>query len=197
MRKEKLEELKSYIEELRTIKRVEVKKYSIPFITIIRQKLFLNNGKVIIREKILKGKKDGSAAIVLPITNKNNTVLIVQPRVFTKKTVGVELPAGYIERGEKNNVSALRELKEETGYVSNDIIEIGEHYQDPGCSSALNHSFIAFNCERVGEQSLDKDEYIRFFECTYDEALELLDMEYINDANSIITLEKSKKYIRR
>ena len=45
-------------------------------------------------------------------------------------------------------------------------------------------------------QNLDKDEYIKYFECTYDEALELVDMEYINDAGSILLLEKSKVYMK-
>ena len=63
--------------------------------------------------------------------------------------------------------------------------------------SAKNHSVLALDAEKVSVQQLDDSEYIRYLECTYEEALELIDMGYINDANSIITLEKSKKLIRR
>lgn len=56
---------------------------------------------------------------------------------------------------------------------------------------------LALDAEKVSVQQLDDSEYIRYLECTYEEALELIDMGYINDANSIITLEKSKKLIRR
>ena len=62
---------------------------------------------------------------------------------------------------------------------------------------AKNHSVLALDAEKVSVQQLDDSEYIRYLECTYEEALELIDMGYINDANSIITLEKSKKLIRR
>ena len=42
-----------------------------------------------------------------------------------------------------------------------------------------------------------QNEYVKYFECTYDEALELMDMGYINSANSMLTLEKSKQCIKR
>lgn len=66
-----------------------------------------------------------------------------------------------------------------------------------GCSSAYNNSFIALDCEKKSEQHLDSEEYIRYFDCTYDEALELIDMGYIEGCNAIITLGRAKKYIKR
>ena len=66
-----------------------------------------------------------------------------------------------------------------------------------GCSSAYNNSFIVLDCEKKSEQHLDSEEYIRYFDCTYDEALELIDMGYIEGCNAIITLGRAKKYIKR
>ena len=111
MRKEKLKELKEYMKELSTIKKIkEPEEYSYDekgnpikpknFINIEKYNCILRNGMMIPREKIVKNGKTGSAAIILPITEENNTLLVVQPRVFTKETVCVELPAGYIEDGE-------------------------------------------------------------------------------------------------
>ena len=96
MRKEKLIELESYIEELRTVKLEEIDSTGKGFLSIKRYSCLLNNGKKIIREKIIKNNKDGSAAIILPITKEGNVLLVVQPRVFKPTTVGVEVPAGYI-----------------------------------------------------------------------------------------------------
>jgi ADP-ribose pyrophosphatase len=197
MRKSKLEELKSYIEELKTIKVLQSKKIYEGFLSINQIECLLNNNKTIKREEILKNGKSGSAAIVLPLIGKTDTLLVVQPRVLTSNTIGIELPAGYIEQGEDPEIAAIRELKEETGFIPKKIEKIASYYQDQGCSRALNHSFIGYDCKTVGAQSLDKDEYIRFFQCRYEEALELIDMGYINDANSILTLEKSKVYIKR
>lgn len=101
IRKEKLEELNSYIEKFKTSKVLEereIEKEEKSFLTIIKRKCLLNNGEVIDREQILKGKKYGSASIVLPVTKEGNILLVVQPRVFTDKTVCVEFPAGYIEK---------------------------------------------------------------------------------------------------
>ena len=195
MRKEKLDELKSYMEEFKTL-RVE-RLDGTGFITVERKLYTLNSGKSIIRENILKNRKDGSAAIILPLTKEYGTILVVEPRVLTKSGVGISLPAGYIEDGEEPVDAALRELKEETGYVPNRIEEICSYYQDEGCSKALNHSFIAYDVEKKYDQNLDKDEFIKYFECTYEEALELMDMGYINSANSMLTLEKSKQYVKR
>lgn len=196
MRKEKLEELKQYIEELKVIK---VQELSMPskFLSIKRYECILNNGSVIPREKILKNGRDGSASVILPLTKEGNTLLVVQPRPFTNLSVGIELPAGYIEDGEDPMVAAQRELEEETGYVPERLEFLTNYYQDQGCMGALNHSYIAYNCTHKLEQHLDKDEFIRYFECHYDEALELLDLGYIKDAGSQITLEKSYRKLKQ
>jgi len=192
MRKEKLEELKYYLESLKTVE--FIKSNNSP--SFIKSEVYdckLNSGEIITREKLLKGSRNGSAVIVLPITSDNEVILVVEPRVFTKKTVGVGLPAGYIEKGELAIDSAKRELKEETGYEAKEIISLGGFYQDMGCSSAYNECFLATNCVKTGNQKLDESEFVKYFKCYFQEALELIDLGYIEGANSIITLEKVKK----
>jgi hypothetical protein len=84
MRKEKLEELKTIIEELKTIK---VMKRSVPerkkFLQSDTYSFKLNNGIVIPREKLLKGNKDGSASIIMPVLDNNEVLTVIEPRVFT------------------------------------------------------------------------------------------------------------------
>ena len=197
MRKEKLEELKRYVEELKTIERIERFDNNKPFLKVKSYNYKLNNGIVLPREQIIKGKGDGSAAIVMPITKDNEVLTVVEPRTPTKLGVAVGFPAGYIEPGENPIISASRELREETGFTTDkELIKLDSFYQDEGCSSAYNYSFLALDCEKTNEQELDKDEIVRYMLFSYEEFFELEEMGYICSSNVKLTLEKSKKYMK-
>lgn len=193
MDKEKLKNIKSYLEELKTTKMKQTSPSN--FISIESYSCTLKNNKTITREKILKGNNDGSAAIILPITEDKKIILAIEPRVFTKETVDIGLPAGYIESFENPIDAAKRELLEETGYESDDFIYLGSYYQDQGCSSAYNYYYIARSCKKVRSQKLDKDEFIKYILVTSDELQELFNEGYIKGLNSAYVIEKSKKYI--
>ena len=180
MEKQKLDELNKILEEFKT-KRIYPAKPS--FINTKAYYFSLNNGRMQKREQIFKGGKDGSAAIIIPYIG-DNILLVIEPRVFTQRGVGVGFPAGYIEDYESPEEAALRELREETGLVPESIEEIDSFYQDEGCSSALNHIFIAHNCKRIYDQNLDKDEILVYREYTEQEVYELEDMGYIMGCNS-------------
>ena len=197
IRKEKLEELKEIINELKTI---EVMKREIEqknkFLQSEAYYFKLNNGIIIPREKLVKGGKDGSAAIIMPVLPNNEVLTVIEPRVFTDMTVGIGFPAGYIENGEDASIGALRELREETGFVPKEMLEIDSFYQDEGCSAALNHIYLALDCEKKYNQELDKDEIVKYMMFNYEELFELERLGYISGANSKLALEKSKVYMK-
>ncbi len=195
MRKEKLLELKKYIDEFRVVDKVKEEETS--FIRSVPYTFKLNNGLFIKREKLLKNNSDGSAVIIMPVTHNNEILTVIEPRVFTKHTVAVSFPAGYIEKDEDIYHAALRELKEETGYVPSKLELLDSFYQDEGCSKAFNHSFIAFDSICKYPQKLDADEVVRYMTFNLKELEELEQMGYINGANSKLTLAKGKKYLRR
>jgi ADP-ribose pyrophosphatase len=189
----KLEILK---EELKVVNIEEINSNN-SFLDIKTYQVTLNNGHSFKREKLLKGTHDGSAVVVVPITIDNKSIVIVQPRVLTSTGIGIEVPAGYIDKCETESDAALRELREETGYVPDELIKLKSYYQDQGISSAYNTCFLALGCKREYEQDLDKDEYIKYLECNFDDLVYLVDEGIINDANSIIAINESKKYLRK
>ena len=195
MRAEKIEELRSYIEELKT-KKLELLDKNSKFLKVERYNCDLNNGQTIIREKLLKGNGNGTAVNILPITIGNTVILTVQPRVFTESTIGIDFPAGYVEPGEEYEKAALRELQEETGYFSKDLREVVKYYQDDGVSAAFNKGYVALDCVKISGQNLDPGEFIRYFECNIDELFELYEKGYIQGGGSQLLIEKSKEYLK-
>lgn len=167
------------------------------FLKAENYRVILKSGEVFTREKLVKGNKDGSASVVVPITKENKSLVIVQPRVFKREPLSIEVPAGYLDHEETHLDAAIRELKEETGYEAEKIIELKGYYQDQGISGAYNKCFLALGCEKKYEQKLDRDEYIKFLECKFSDLVYLLDNGYIDDANSIIAINEAKKYLKK
>ena len=73
----------------------------------------------------------------------------------------LELPAGIIEPGEEPLVGASRELREETGFVSNDIAPLWKIRPEPARHSQWAHFAIAQKARRAATQDLDATEDIR------------------------------------
>lgn len=191
-----IKELKKYFNQFKTIniEKIEDEK---DFLTIEKYNCTLSNGKIIRREKLLKNGHDGSASIIFPVTEDGMVILAIEPRVFTDKTVDMGLPAGYIENGENPDFAAKRELLEETGYTTDEIYEIGSFYQDQGCSSALNHYYIAYNCKKVTNQNLDEGEFIKFVLVDIDELTNLLKNGYIKGLNSAYLITASLNILNK
>ena len=136
-------------------------------------------------EQILKANRDGNAVVIIPITKNNNYILIAESRPNTKEEISISFPAGMVDPNEDFKETALRELLEETGYKTNNLIELEWHYQDNGCSKAIIKTFIAYNCKKVQKQKLDPGEKITTIEVSK-EQLEELSTTYFKDANTKI-----------
>src|SRR5690606_4980625 len=72
----------------------------------------------------------GAVAIV-PITEEGEVILVKQYRKAVEKEL-LEIPAGKLEIGEEPRETAIRELKEETGFSSAKIEYITEFYTSAG-----------------------------------------------------------------
>ena len=122
--------------------------YSGDFINLIKEVYSLPNNKTITREKIVKnGGKD--SVIIVATDSNGNYILTFQTRINDK--IIAEFPSGYIENGEDVIEAAKRELKEETGYVSDNVTIIDNSYYSVGIDNSIcyvvriKNSIKAFN----------------------------------------------------
>ena len=108
--------------------------YSGDFINLIREVYSLPNNRTITREKIVKnGGKD--SVIIVATDSNGNYILTFQTRINDK--IIAEFPSGYIENGEDVIEAAKRELKEETGYVSDIVTLLDEFYYSVGIDNSI------------------------------------------------------------
>ncbi len=190
-----LKELDKLRNELSVVNIKETSNHECNFLSIKNYQVILKNGAIFNREKLVKRGSSGNAVIIVPITEDSKSFVIVEPRVFTSSGTCVEVPAGYIDDGETEIEAAKRELKEELGCTAKELIPLKSFYQDQGISGAYNTCFLALGCKETHEQSLDKDEYIKYKKCSLNDLYYLVDTGVISDAGGIIAIGEAKKYL--
>ena len=95
-------------------------------------------------------------ANVVPITSDGNVVLIRLHR-FGIDAPSLEIPGGLIDPGELPIDAARRELREESGYDSDDVTPLGVVHANPALQPTRLHMFVAKNCRPVpGGQALEE-----------------------------------------
>lgn len=124
----------------------------------------------------------GGVAIV-PLTDEGEIVLVRQYRKALEDFL-LEVPAGKLEYGEDPLECAIRELKEETGYTSENIELLCETYPSPGFSKEKIYIYLARNL-REGEAQLDEGEYLEVEKLNIDKVLTMVKTNQLTDGKTI------------
>lgn len=162
------------------------------FIKVFKEDYKLPDGRVITKESISKNNNK-DAAIILTRTLDNKYLVVFQNRV--NNIVSAEFPSGYIEDDEEPIKGALREVKEETGFISDKAVILDKFIPNIGTESAFTYVILVLDAEKKEKQDLDDDEYINYELFTFDELKYLLDNGYIQSSGNKLAFYHLKEYL--
>ncbi len=113
------------------------------------------------------------AVCVVPVTDDGYVILERQYR-YAVGQVLVEIPAGKLDyAGEDFREAALRELREETGAVPRELIDMGDYFGSPAIMGEQIRMFLAKGLS-FGETDLDEDEFLEVYRLPLSEAVEMV-----------------------
>ncbi len=139
-------------------------------------------------------RHSGSAAVV-PLLDDKTVIMELQYRYAVRDYL-FEIPAGTMAPGESALACAKRELQEETGYMADEFIELGNVHILPAYSDEKIHVYLARGLT-PSEQNLDRDEIIKVVTHPLDQALEMINAGRITDALTVLSLQRAWFYLKQ
>jgi ADP-ribose pyrophosphatase len=126
------------------------------------------------------------SAVIVPVFDDGTVALVRQYRHPTVRYL-LEVPAGTLAHGERPEIGAARELKEELGVVAARLEQLSEFFVSPGFCEEKMWVYLATELTE-GEQALEDDENLEVERLPIAEALEMITSGEIQDAKTIIGL---------
>lgn len=124
---------------------------------------------------------------ITALDSENRVLVVNQYRHGIEKTC-LELPCGVVEKGEKPEETARRELLEETGCSAESLELLGSLNPNSATHDNEVHCFLARNVKVTAEPSPDHTEDITFEFIPYQAVLKMIDTGEFNQAQHIASL---------
>ena len=155
-----------------------------------RDIVILPNGENGIREWI----KHPNAVCCIPILPNGKIALIKQYRYSVKKVM-IELPAGKLDKKERPEECAIRELEEEIGYKANKLTFLTNIHPAIGFANEKMWLFFAEDLEKTN-QKLDSDEFLELIPTKLEDAIKMVWNGAITDVKTIIGIIWADKVLK-
>lgn len=165
--------------------------YSGPLLHVFSDSVTLPNGNAAKRDLI----RHIGAVAVLPILDDGRVIIEHQFR-YPVNEVLIEIPAGKLDSKTEDKVEAIkRELREETGYVASEWMELGDMYPTPAYSDEVIRLYVAKGLTK-GDRDLDEDEFIDVKAVPLSSLLSDVMEGRIKDAKSQIAILKAARLLK-
>lgn len=104
--------------------------------------------------------QSGDWVNVIPVTDNNEIILIEQFRHGTESFT-LEIPGGSVDDADPDpRYAAERELREETGAVAGEWVQLGTSHPNPAIQGNLCHTYLAKNTKVVEKPRFESTEEI-------------------------------------
>lgn len=138
--------------------------------------------------------KHPGACAVVPLFENGDVMLVKQFR-YPSSQIFLELPAGKIDEGEPQEITAVRELQEEVGLTCDNLYYLGHQYPCIGYSDEIIHYYVASSLHKVLSNT-DHDEFVELYRLPFDEAVEWVHQGIINDGKTVIGLLRTERWLK-
>ena len=119
---------------------------------------------------------------IVPVTSDNHIVLIHQYR-HGIDDITLEIPGGMVDPHDPSPLhAARREMQEETGYDSDEVISLGSIHPNPAIQGNRCFTFLARNAEKRCDPQFDSTEETEVILVPYPQIPDLVRQGKISDA---------------
>jgi ADP-ribose pyrophosphatase len=126
------------------------------------------------------------AVTIIPMVDEDHVCLIQNYRVSVDETL-IELPAGTLEPDEAPELTAHRELIEETGYQAQSLERLHGFFLSPGILDEWMQLYLATDLV-PGPAAREAGEQIENMVVSWEQAMSLVQEQKIHDAKTIVGL---------
>jgi ADP-ribose pyrophosphatase len=156
--------------------------YTCPGFAVTRDRVRLPDGDISEFHYV----SEPPSVVVIPITPEEEVVVIEEWRQAVGR-VNRGFPAGSADPGDDDlAATAHRELREETGYVAEEVEHLAVAEPANGIADTVHHYFVGTDCLPNGSQELDDDESIRTGLTTMDRLRERLREGTLRDGRTAL-----------
>ncbi|QQS34680.1 MAG: NUDIX hydrolase [Ignavibacteriales bacterium] len=137
--------------------------------------------------------RTGGSTMIIPVTDSGKLLFVNQYRYLNQRE-SLEFPCGSISKNLSPKENAVKELREETGYSTKELIPAGFFSPFNGVTDEMCHVFVANDLVRDFLKADDTEEF-ELHELSVDKVDELISDNTIWDGMTLAAWILAKKFV--